>query len=56
MEGIKESLLIGYPSMIPYESHKTINEQMERYICKLYIGKTFLKYHFQMKIICYLYL
>ena len=39
MEGIKESLLIGYPSMIPYESHKTINEQMERYICKLYISK-----------------
>ena len=39
MEGIKESLLIGYPSMIPYESHKKINGQMERYICKLYISK-----------------
>ena len=40
MEVIKESLLIGYPNVIPYECHKKITEQMEKYICKINISNT----------------
>ena len=34
----KESILIGYPNIIPYECSKKIIEQMEKNICKIKIG------------------
>ena len=34
----KESILIGYPNIISYESSKKIIEQMEKNICKIKIG------------------
>ena len=39
MEINKESILIGYPNIISYESHNKIKEQMEKNICKITIGK-----------------
>ena len=39
MEGIKESILIGYPNEISYECTKNILQQMEKNICKIKIGK-----------------
>ena len=52
MEDKKENILLGYPSIISYEGTKKIKEQMEKYICKINIGKSqgtgfFVKYHFQ---------
>ena len=38
MEKNKESILIGYPNVIPYESHNKIKEQMEKDICKITIS------------------
>ena len=38
MENNKESILTGYPNVIPYECHNNIKEQMEKDICKLNIG------------------
>ena len=35
----KESLLTGYLNVISYECTKNIKEQMEKNICKLYIGQ-----------------
>ena len=34
----KESILVGYPNIISYESSKKIIEQMEKNICKIKIG------------------
>ena len=39
MEAIKESLLLGFPSVISYECSKKLIEQMEKNICKIKIGK-----------------
>ena len=39
MEGIKEIRLDGYSSIIPYENTHKILEQMNKYICKIKIGK-----------------
>ena len=39
MNGKKESILLGYPKFICFECSKNINEQMERNICKVKIGK-----------------
>ena len=38
MDGVKENKLIGYPSVISYESSKKIIEQMEKNVCKVKIG------------------
>ena len=38
MEVNKESVLTGYPNIIPYECTKKIIEQMENNICKIKIG------------------
>ena len=35
MEINKESILIGYPNIISYESHNKIKEQMEKIFAKL---------------------
>ena len=40
MKKNKESILIGYPNVIPYESHNKIKEQMEKNICKINIGQS----------------
>jgi hypothetical protein len=37
-EGVYESLIIGSPNIISYESTKTIIDQMEQNICKINIG------------------
>ena len=39
MEGVKESMLTGYPNLISYECTKKIMEQMEKDICKIKIGQ-----------------
>ena len=39
MSAIKESILVGYPNLFTFESNKKINEQMEKYICKVKISK-----------------
>ena len=39
MEGKKEGLLIGYPSIISYECSKKIIEQMENNICKIKVDQ-----------------
>ena len=36
-EGQNESMLTGYPKVIPYENHKKIIEQMENNICRIKI-------------------
>ena len=38
MENKKESRIIGFPDIIPYEKTKVIMEQMEKYICQIKIG------------------
>ena len=38
MVDTKESILVGYPNTISYESSKKIIEQMEKNICKIKIG------------------
>ena len=39
MEAEKQSRLTDYPSPIGYEPAKKIIEQMEKYICKIFVGK-----------------
>ena len=39
MAEYEESILRGFPNVIPYECNKKIIEQMEKNICKLNIGK-----------------
>ena len=61
MEGIKESILIGYPNEISYECTKNILQQMEKIYVKLKSEKnkeldSFVKYHFLIEIICYQFL
>ena len=36
---IKESILAGYPNVIPYECTKSIIKQMEKNICRIKIGQ-----------------
>ena len=38
MDSNKESILVGYPNVISFESSKKIVEQMEKNICKIKIG------------------
>ena len=38
-EEIKESLLKGYPNVIPFDCTKKIINQMEKNICKITIGE-----------------
>jgi len=38
MEENKESIITGYPNVIPYECTKKLVEQMEKGICKIIIG------------------
>ena len=56
----KERYILGYPKQINYKCTKKILEQMEKNICCIYQGEKqgtgfFARYHFLMKIICYLY-
>ena len=39
MEGIKESILTGYPNLLSYNCTKTILEQMEKHICKIKVDQ-----------------
>ena len=39
MEGIKESILTGYPNLLSYNCTKTILEQMERHIYKIKVSQ-----------------
>ena len=39
MEEIKETVLTGYPNIIPFDCTKKIIEQMRKDICKIKIGE-----------------
>ena len=39
MEEISETILTGYPNIIPFESTEEILNQMKKNICKIKIGE-----------------
>ena len=39
MEEIKETVLVGYPNIIPFDCSQKIIEQMRKDICKIKIGE-----------------
>ena len=58
MEENKESIIIGNPTVISYESTKKIVKQMKKNVCKIKIGKKqgtgfFCKIPFPDKNICF---